>query len=118
MTMHRNLSSRSRLACAIAALALTALTLGLALILPAKTDSNAREAASLAAVSAGVGVITLAPLEVVGVRTPDADPVARGDALAQAPAARTIGTLAPAPAKRLCLTTAGKRAHRHATVAS
>jgi hypothetical protein len=117
MTMHRNASSFSRLACIIAALALTAMTLGLALILPANTDSDAREAARLAAAPAGAGgdVITLAPLEVVAVRTPDEDPVARGDALAQAAATRTI---APSPARRMCLTTAGKRVHRHATEAS
>ncbi len=115
--MHRNASLLSRLAFALAALALTAMTLGLALILPAKTDSDGREAARLAAAPAGAaaGVITLAPLEVVAVRTPDENPVARGDALAQAAATRTA---APSPAKRLCLTIAGKRVHRHATEAS
>ena len=74
--MNRYETSNPRAALSIAAVAMTAITLGLSVIVPAKVDYNRHELGALAASTAVAPASTevdAAPLriEVLGVRTPE-----------------------------------------------
>ncbi len=71
--MNRFDNSTPRIACGIAAVAMTAMTLGLLVVVPTKMDSGSRDAVSLAtakAVTPAATEVAISPerIEVVGVR--------------------------------------------------